>query len=499
MRFHENFAIRKRCFRHTPEKEIQLSGCLVRYIRLITSATSLLFLMAICLTSWRNFSQENVELINQSISAHDSFIQKEKSEQESRLQRREDIEQVKKQLEILYREWLLSRCYYYLDKSEEYMTDEEKKLKAFQREKCKKIKLVEKQINQILAKTEFTSSFEAIVDSYKPKTGELEIIFNSGDRRIVFVSAEQADKLKQRKNIKGVGEFALFLDAQGKAKEYLIGSDIEIEGQSYKVKPEDINTKRAMFLLFGNIHEVTAKGKVRSFWKGSDWKDSMAEEDEEYLDNLYAEAVYTKHFRENGLQKFVIVAGSVSEERYNERGREDEIFGGDCRACSAIASIAIFVKKNQTWRFEAFNRNIGEYGSWGALPSMKLTKIGSDKHALLFEGKYMAQGAISSIYDYLWYIDGVMKKMLSLNFMVSTLGTSWCVPLKRGCVETDVKIQYLPNKASEYFDIKFLFSGKRAIKVKRRFVMKPFTSFAVYRFSNGSYKEILRKGWIPQE
>jgi hypothetical protein len=499
MWFHKHLAVRKKCFGHNLETKTQLSNCLVCYIRLTISAASLLLLMAICLTSWRIFSQENVEWVSQNISAHDSFIQKGESKQESRLQRREDIEQVKKQLEILYGEWLLSRCYYDSGKSEEYMTDEEKKLKALQREKCKKIKLVEEQINRILTETEFTSSFEAIIDSYEPKTGELEIVFNSGDKKIIFVSAEKAYKLKQQKNIEGVGKFALFLDAQGKAKEYLIGSDIEIEGQSYKVKPEDIDTKRAMFLLFGNIHEVTVKGKVRSFWKGIDWrKDSMAEEDEKHLDNLYAEAVYTKHFRENGLQKFVIVAGSVPEERYDRRGEEDDIFD-DCHACGAIASIAVFVKKDGAWRFEAFNRNIGEYGSWGALPPMKLTKIGSDKHALLFEEGYMAQGATSLGYYYLWHIDGVMQEMLSLNFMVSTLSTSWCVPLKRGCVEADVKIQYLPNKASEYFDIKFLFSGKRAVKVKSGFVMKPFTGFVVYRFSDGSYKEILRKGWIPQE
>jgi len=160
MWFHKHLAVRKKCFGHNLETKTQLSNCLVCYIRLTISAASLLFLMAICLTSWRIFSQENVEWVSQNISAHDSFIQKGESKQESRLQRQEDIEQVKKQLEILYREWLLSRCYYDSGKSEEYMTDEEKKLKALQREKCKKIKLVEEQINRILTETEFTSSHE---------------------------------------------------------------------------------------------------------------------------------------------------------------------------------------------------------------------------------------------------------------------------------------------------------------------------------------------------
>ncbi|MFN3329925.1 MAG: hypothetical protein ACK419_03255, partial [Pyrinomonadaceae bacterium] len=355
-------------------------------------------------------------------------------------------------------------------------------------------------------------------------------------------SAEQENELRQKKKVNGFGRFAFFLDSEGQAKEYLVSSTVEIDGQTYKVKPDEMNVERAMFLLFGNIEEVTKKGKVRSIWQNIHYdffyvfgchnvkevtenaqnhpdgdnmqnteetssleesaetiRDNNNENSEKQLTVYYAEAIHSQAFQENGLSKFVVVAGSVDEGTYmlnKESLGDDEIFGS-CHACGVPISIAVFIQKNGTWRFELFNRNIGAQGSFGSPPQMSLVKIGPQKHALLLERGFTGQGITEFSYSYLWHKDGVITEhQIPIPFSDTS---GYYSPDQDGYVEFDFKIEYLPNNGSEYYDIKVIFSGKRSVKVGRRYVPEPFTSFIVYRFSNETYEPIIKEGWFPEE
>ena len=81
-------------------------------------------------------------------------------------------------------------------------------------------------------------------------------------------------------------------------------------------------------------------------------------------------------FQKNGIQKrFVqILANSES-----------------CRFCSGLIGAVIFSESNGTWEVEFENENFDRFGCHGVPPEAKLVKIGSDRHALLFQWSRMQQ------------------------------------------------------------------------------------------------------------
>ena len=189
-----------------------------------------------------------------------------------------------------------------------------------------------------------------------------------------------------------------------------------------------MNIERAMFLLFGNFEAA----KQHSVWhyidassQDKEFNDADKSEVESVIQSkfdperiyvfsnykMYAKPVFSKNFQENGLPKFLLVAGSVKD------SEGDEDFGESCHHCGVKMSMATFVQKNGIWKFESQSRNLlGEYGgNYGSPPETSLVKIGKDKYAVVFEEGSTGMGLEITTSHYIGRVDGAIKEFSALR------------------------------------------------------------------------------------
>lgn len=429
----------------------------------------------------------------------------------------ENMEQAKTRLETLYKQWQwLDRDYYQtldaellkrIDKSPkgEFETSKQFEDRTARAEKLEvqiteevlkknelKREMFERQMNQIMT-MEFDSSFAAGLGTYNADTQKFPISFASGSEEFLFVPLSEAKEFKEKvAQSEAFGKFALLLDSDGRAKEYLLSSKITLSGKSYQITPKDMNVERAMFLLFGNFDAASKRSVWRYIY--------ASQQDKEYNDadkpdvelvlqrkfdlesiyvfsnyKMYATPVFSKSFQENGLSKFLIVAGSVKDSE-----GEREAFN---------MSMASFVQKNGVWKLESLNRNLDYRNSWDSLKKTSLIKIGKDKYAVLFEG-YQSGAAIEVITSYyVGRVDGAIKNIFTVANLdvVLTFGAE---DIHRAL---ESKVEYLPTADSEYFNIKVTTTGQKAVKIGKRFVMKPCNEVNLYKFIDGSYEPVTPK------
>lgn len=435
------------------------------------------------------------------------------------------MEQAKTRLETLYKQWQwLDRDYFEMLDAEllkrvdklpkgEFETTKrfedrtaraEELVEQIREEVLKKNSLkremLDRQMNQIMT-LEFDFPFTARLGTYNADTQKFPISFASGSEEFLFVPLSEAKEFKERAaQSETIGKFSLLLDADGRAKEYLLSGKISFNNKTYQITPKNMNVERAMFLLFGNI-ETT---KQRSVWRYIGGREQnnveYAETDKTEVESvmrskfnsggvyvfynykMYAMPVFSKAFQENGLSKFLLVAGSVKD------SEGDESFGSSCHHCGVKMSMATFVQKNGIWKLESLSRNLlGEYGGdYGSPPEISLIKIGKDKYAVVFEDGSTGMGLEISTSHYIGRVDGTIKRILSVTNAYTIAG----YVVEENSQTTEAKVEYLPVADSDYFNIKVTTTGDKAVKIGKRFIMKPFSEVVLYKFIDGSYQPV---------
>lgn len=267
------------------------------------------------------------------------------------------------------------------------------------------------------------------------------------------------------------GTFALQLDAQNRAKEYLLAGQITYQGRVYRLEQPAMNVARAMFMLYGNYNPASRRAR----WRGAaGWAEEGDAEDRPFE----AIPVFSKSFREGNADKFILVTGSVAE------GAEDF---GDCHACGTKIGVAVFHQQGGVWKLEVGQKDVGTYGAFGTPPTPALVKIGADRYALTLSWGDIHQGVTDEGVDFIDRAGGCFKEILSLHTAEDTSGFGTFRAAEDN-VSFDSKLEYVPGADPVYFDIKVTTRGRKGVRVGRRVVMRPFVEVKVYKFSGGVYK-----------
>ncbi len=112
-------------------------------------------------------------------------------------------------------------------------------------------------------------------------------------------------------------------------------------------------------------------------------------------------------------RKMLLITETLSREK---EGWEE------CHACAPILGAAMFQEIDGAWFIEALQKDLGEIGSYGELPSNKLVTIGPDMFGVLFNYGYIAQGITEGGIMIIGLIDGQFETLIDYNTSFSNEG-----------------------------------------------------------------------------
>jgi hypothetical protein len=328
-----------------------------------------------------------------------------------------------------------------------------------------------RRLNQILT-MEFSQPFEARLGVYDADRERFPLLIQPDSREALLVPRLEARELKENfSRAEKSGIFGLHLDAENHAGEYLLAGRVSYRGRTYPLENRAMSVARAMYMLYGNYNPANNRAK----WRAE--ADPWGESDEEYQ-ALEAIPIFSKSFRENNRNKFILLTGSVAE-------GEKEFDG--CHACGVKIGMAVFSQKESGWKLETGQKDVGTYGAYGIPPQASLIKIGVDRYALIFSSGDMHQGVTDEAVDYIDRVDGIFKEILSLNTAEDTSGAG-TFGTPEDNISFDSRIDYIPGNNPAHFDIKVTTRGRRGARAGRRLIMRPFVEVKIYRFADGAYK-----------
>lgn len=339
------------------------------------------------------------------------------------------------------------------------------------REQAAKKLDLERRMSEILA-ARFTLPFEAQLGIYDADAQTFPLtLLPGGLRESVSVPLAEAKAFKENfQQVRKTGVFALHADAQGTAREYLLDASFSYGGKEYHTAPKAMDAARAMYMLYGNY---SARAK-RSKWNAeSEWWEDPADATEA----LEAIPVFSRQFSEGGVDKFLLVTGSVPE------GQEE--FGG-CHGCGSKMGAVVFARTGGVWGFEAGQKGLGTYGSFGTPPEAGLVRIGNDRQAVALKSGYTGQGITTENLTLLDRVGGVFKEVLSVQISEDTSGYG-VLSTPEDNVSYNSRVEYVPGGDAGHWDVRVTSRGSRGVRVGRRMVMRPFSEVKVYKFSGGEY------------
>lgn len=329
---------------------------------------------------------------------------------------------------------------------------------------------IHNKMNEIL-RTDFSGDLRLALGRYDADTHLFGVLTNDGSNigRIQVSLAEAPEFKADFSKGRFSGRRGLLLNGDNKVEEYLISARFDLNGKSFSVITPPFDQARAMQMLFGNYDSASKTSTWRTFIRSSE------AEGEYELSNLKATPVFFKPFKENTVEKYLLVANT---EPYKI---DDEI--GSCHACYGLPSIAVFTQINGFWKVEMALKHGGEIGGYGDPGTPSLVRVGPEKFAVKFSWNNgraaMAEGA------YYWRLDGRFPREI-LNIYTSQASDTDYAPSERISFRTTTA--FLPSTSGEFSDVKVTTVGRKAGKVGSRYVMKPFTKTEIYVYSNGRYK-----------
>jgi hypothetical protein len=369
---------------------------------------------------------------------------------------------------------------------EERQKKQEDSISALEVEALKKTgpgrQAVQRQINEIL-KTEFTGRIKLLLSKYDADNQQFTI-FSSDNIPFNYLKVllTEAKSLKDNfSECKTTGSAALLLNEKNVAHEYILQAKLDCNGKTYQATQQPFTAVKAMQMVFGNFNTATKT----SLWENYE----LEPEDNENSANaivtsvlkpVTSEVTLFKSFRENGIEKFLLVT--------NRKGTtEDEEMEWTCHACYGIPSVATFVKTPNYWKIETVQKHAGEIGSYGTPGEPSLIKIGPEKYALKFSWGDMGMGYERGG-EYYWIVsNGIINEIL--NVYTSEDNTAAEGP-KKDLAISNSKVIFTPGNNPEFFDVKIVKTGKKSVKVGRTYVLKPFSEIELYVYLDGKYQPV---------
>lgn len=322
-----------------------------------------------------------------------------------------------------------------------------------------------KQINEIL-RTEFTGELDVRLGLYDADNQKFPINLTNGlSFETLVVSLNDAKELKENfSEAKVVGKLGLLLDRNNRAQAFLLSAKINFRGKSYQTISTDLSLIKGLNLFYGSYNAAS---------KTSSWKTYETEDFENYsLMEASASGSLFKTFQENGVQKFLLVTQTVKP-------------NGGCHACGATLGVAVFSKKDGYWKVDWAQKNLGEYGRWGELDEPSLAKIGKEKYALKFAWGDMHQGYEQGG-DYYFALDNnSFRVILSYSTLADSSASS---VLGEDQISVKGKVSFVEGSNPDYYDVKVLITGKKAAKVGKSYILKPYSKIEIYTYIGDKYQ-----------
>ncbi len=338
---------------------------------------------------------------------------------------------------------------------------------------------IHEQINKILA-TEFIGDLQIKLSQYDADNLRFIVFSKDGIAfNYLMFPIDEAKSLKETfSQAKITGTSSLLLDENNKPREYLLSVKIQANNKIYQVSNQNLSEAKAMQMLFGNYDFEKKVSQWQTYRTESEF-DGENSTEKVVLAKFVAKTVLFKPYKENGVDKYILVANRVAS-------NEDEELELSCHACSGLASIATFVKKSNYWKVETAQKHAGEIGDYGSLGELSIVKIGREKHALKFSWGDFHMGYGKTGEDFWIMQDGVMKEVLTI--VTSEDNSAALADSQKDLLTYKSKIEFAPGSNSNFFDAKVTTTGKKSVQVGRKYLPKLFTKSETYTFVNGKYE-----------
>jgi serine/threonine protein kinase len=156
---------------------------------------------------------------------------------------------------------------------------------------------------------------------------------------------------------------------------------------------QDFSIPQAMELIFGNYNRDRKASRFQTL--------AVPKEERFAQFSQTASGVATvalmQSFREQGRDKYLVVTKTMPDGEAHS-----------CHACAPLIGAAIFVRQGSTWEIEILEKYLTVIGAYGEPPTIRLRKIGPDKHGISFAGGDAGMGYTS---QYLMIAAPVEKKI----------------------------------------------------------------------------------------
>ena len=314
-------------------------------------------------------------------------------------------------------------------------------------------------------RTEFVGQIIFSLGTYDADNQKFPIYFdNKFTTETLTVPLAEAKEVKANfSEAKITGSLGLLLNESNKAQSHLLTTKVDFRGKTYQVNTVNLTPAKASMMFFGN-HNPESKTSI--------WRTYETEDFETYsLTEISAAIKLFKPFQENNIQKFLLVT-------------QTEKPSGGCHACGAILGIAVFSKKGDYWKLDSAQKNAGEHGRFGEIDQPSLAKIGKDKYALKFSWGDMHQGHIDGG-DYYITLDSNFREILGY----ATIETSDKYgEMSEYDIDITAKAKFIQGANPDYFDVKVVTTGRKAVKIGKRYFLKPYIKTDIYTYVEDKYK-----------
>lgn len=318
-----------------------------------------------------------------------------------------------------------------------------------------------------LMEQEFTLPTDFSLGSYDADAQVFPFRNKSGqDLGKLFVPLAEARESKAQINsAKAFVVYSFYIDFTEKVRLLPLGATLELAGRTYHTLARPMIVELAMKLLYPEYDYKRGRAPVQF--------DDLEEQSPIVEGDVFAKPFFTKAYTESGKDKFIVMTAAGPEEN-------------GCHACSPVIGVAGFVKTESGWKVEFAHKSIGNYsaGGFGEPPSAKLAKIGPDKHGVVFEQGYMGQGSASGEAEVLATIDHVFRQVAEFPTLQDT---SAAMLEREEYVSVTGRYSFVPGPNSDFYDIRVVYRGKRAVGKGRSAVIRPFSKTVVYHFNGTEY------------
>jgi hypothetical protein len=154
--------------------------------------------------------------------------------------------------------------------------------------------------------------------------------------------------------------------------------------------------------------------------------------------------------------------------------------GFECHGCQPGIGVATFTNSEEGWRLDAMNHYAGEVGSWGEAPQPQIVKMGRERYGIAFQSTYVGQGNFHVGETYFLEVGDSVDEVLfiethfdnSMNCGMREDGTD-------RCEEYDSKLEFVPGKNAEIFDLKVTRTAKHDETLREE---------TLYIYADGKYQ-----------